>query len=481
MRIILDLNEMINPNKLDVVGVKTGKVNELYELVQAGSITTLEEGQEAFYAGNPIAADNFNRLRKSLQKTMINTLFCTAIRPAGYFEKYFEVAKADLACDILWKKGKVGSAAKLAQETLKDAKRFHLSPFVLSLARRLSYHYAAFQPNKKKYQQYQELGKQYRAIVDWENKAEEYYHELFLELRFFKTISDEFLQKIERVRAELTSAAVDSMHFKFVCFQFDLLLYKLTNAPQAITETCDAAIQYMQTLPFTVPPRSQRSFHFNRVPANILSGDYPAAQKAIDEVKTLTHPHSANWVGVHQFEVILNFYQNNLDQVTEGIKQIRKSKAHRIIAEELKIYQTYLFFLQGSGNINIGTFLNETVHYSQDKKGMNINILILQVLLLLKRGNRSGIIERAEALRMYAYRYLSKDPTTRRSEIFLRLLFLTVRHSFDWGVIEKQTAKTLAELKQTPRHLSTIDIEVVPYEVLWGGVKEILSVNSNEN
>lgn len=98
---------------------------------------------------------------------------------------------------------------------------------------------------------------------------------------------------------------------------------------------------------------------------------------------------------------------------------------------------------------------------------MNINILILQVLLL-KRGDRAGIIERAESLRMYAYRHLSKDSTTRCSQLFLRLLFLTVRHSFDWVVIKRQTAKTYQELLDTPRHLSTIDIEVVPYEVLWG-------------
>lgn len=469
---------MISPGQLDVVGVKKGKVDDLYELVRAGTITTTEEGRASFYAGNPIAGDNFNRLKKGLQKTMINSLFCTAIRPAGYLEKYFEVAKADLACDILWKKGKVLGAAKLAQDTLKDAKRYHLSKFALNLSQRLCYHYAAFQPDKKKYRQYKALAQEYREIVQWEDKAEDYYHDLFLELRFYKTIPEAFLQQIREVQQELHAQDIPSMHFQFVRFQFDLLLFKLTNNPQAIADICENAINFMNTLSFPVPPRSRRSFHFNRVPANILVGNYPAAQKAIDEVKELTHRHSANWVGVHQFEVILGFYTNDLPKVEAAIQSIKGSKAHKIITEETLIYETYLFFLAGSGHINLGTFLNETIHYAQDKKGMNINILILQVLLLLKRGDRAGIIERAEALRMYAYRYLSKDPTTRRSQIFLRLLFLTVRHSFDWGVIEKQTAKTYAELLATPRHLSTIDIEVVPYEVLWGRVRETLDVSS---
>lgn len=474
MRIILDLNELIKPAKLDVVGLKTGKTSDLYEQVRKGRIRSDEEGQQAFYKDNPIASDNFNRLKKGLQKTMVNSLFCTAIKPAGYLEKYFEIGKCDLASDILWKKGKASSAAQVAKEALKDALKYQMVSFAKSLSQRLMYHYAAFRPNRKKYQEYKALTEEYQVIEEWETKAESRLLELSLELRFFKTVKPEFISKINQVRAEFATVDIQTMHFKLFLLQFDLMLFKLTNNAQGIASTCQAGISYMDTLSFPLPPRSKRSFHFNMIPANILIGEYEAAQVAIDAVKQLTHRHSANWVGVHQFEIILGFYTDDLAKVATGIQHIRKSKAHQIVEEELRIYDTYLFFLSGSGKLNIGTFLNETIHYSQDKKGMNINILILQVLLLLKRGDRGGIIERAEALRMYAYRHLSKDDTTRRSEIFLRLLFLTVRHSFDWPIIEQQTAKTLAELQATPRQLSTIDIEVVPYEVLWGRVRELL-------
>ena len=96
------------------------------------------------------------------------------------------------------------------------------------------------------------------------------------------------------------------------------------------------------------------------------------------------------------------------------------------------------------------------------------------MLILLSRDDRSAIIDQAEALELYAYRYLKNDPTVKRSQLFLRLLFLVVRYSFDWEDIEKHTAKTLDQLKKTPRHLSTIDVEVVPYETLWSKVQSIL-------
>lgn len=169
---------------------------------------------------------------------------------------------------------------------------------------------------------------------------------------------------------------------------------------------------------------------------------------------------------------------NDLPRVGKAIKELKKSRLSSRIKEELRVYETYYTFLSG-GQARMGTFLNDTPKFSLDKKGMNINRVILRILILLARNDRPGIIDHAESLELYAYRYLTKDPTTRRSQLFLRLLFLTVRHSFDWPIIAKQTAKTFTELQQTPRHLSTIDIEVVPYEVLWGRVQRILKESGN--
>lgn len=474
MRVILDLNELLSPDKLNVLGAKTEKVDELYELIRQGSIRSDEEGQKFFYPDNGIAPDNFNRLKKGLQKKMINTVFCSELRPAGYFEKYFDAEKYHLVADILWKKGKVISAALLAKEALKNAIRYQLVPLSKVLSQRLMHHYAIFVPDRKNYNHFKKINEEYTVLNHWETKAEDYYHETVLELRFFKTVKPDFIEKVNQIRQELKKAPINTMHFKFVLFQFDLLFFKMTNNIKGIATTCHQAITFMDSLFFAIPPRSKRSFHFNMIPANILLGDNAAAWVAINEVKQLTQKDSFNWIGVHQYQIILGFHSNDLDAVRNGIDLIKKSKVYKIIIEEIRIYETYLFFLNDAGQINIGKFLNETLHYAHDKKGMNINILILQVLILLKKGKKGEIIERAEALQMYAYRYLNKDETVKRSQIFFRLLFLMVKSAFDPKEIEKRTAKTFLELQQTPRHLSTIDIEVLPYELLWERVKQIL-------
>ena len=213
MRVILDLNELVNPGKLDVLGLKTGKTNDLFELIRSGAVRSAAEGQEAFYPGNPIATDNFNRLKKGLQKTMINSLFCTPIKPSGYLEKYFELGKIDLACDLLWKKGKSRSAAKLAQDALKEAKKYQMVSFGRRLAERLMYHHAAFLPDRKKYLEYETIVAEYERLEEWETKAERRLLELSLELRFFKTVKPEFIEKIERTRSEFREVDINTMQF----------------------------------------------------------------------------------------------------------------------------------------------------------------------------------------------------------------------------------------------------------------------------
>lgn len=106
--------------------------------------------------------------------------------------------------------------------------------------------------------------------------------------------------------------------------------------------------------------------------------------------------------------------------------------------------------------------------FSADKKGMNINILILQMLIYLRRNDRAAIIDRIEALRTYAYRYLKKDSTTRRSELFFRMLYLLTKSAFDVEEVERRSPGIFRQLQATPRHIAAVDIEVVGYEGLWG-------------
>ncbi len=476
MRIIHDLNKLVDLRKVNVLTFRKDLADELFELTKSGEISKLEEGIAHFYPGNKIGHDNFNRLKRKLRGRLINTIFSSDVNQKGYWERYFEAYKIRIVCELLWQKGKGNSAEKLAKEVLSMAMKYDYVKLVADISRQLSYHYAIISTDKKEYQRVIEIHKQYAQLDRWEDKAYDYYHYIGMELRLAKTVEPGLIEQTKAYAQELSqlSQQIQTVNFQHMRYNMALLLDKLENNPDGIIQTCQAAITFFESLPFTPPSRAIRSFYFSAIPAYLWAGDFAMASDTIQKIKPLVKSGGHNWIGIHQYETILGFHSGDLQQVRSAMAIIRKGRLHRLIKEEFTIYEAYLAFLEGNQDYKLGKFLNQTIQFSADKKGMNINIRILQILIYLLRSDFNQIIDARKALEDYGYRYLKGDATTRRSQLFLRLLFLMVRHSFDWSLIQEHTAELFADLLATPRHLSTIDIEVVPYEVLWRRVGEVL-------
>lgn len=222
----------------------------------------------------------------------------------------------------------------------------------------------------------------------------------------------------------------------------------------------------MDELPYDPPPRARRSVYLYLAPAALQTEDYDKVRYYIDQVKTLVSRSGHNWIGIHIYQVVLGFRLNDLDLVRAATEAIRATKHYRLMAEELRIFETYLAILSGE-QPKLGKFPNETIQFSADKKGMNVNILILQCLIFISRGDRPAIVQRQEALQQYAYRYLYGDPAMRRSELFFRLLLVLAKSGFDRDIVNQRSPQLLEELQRTPRHIGAIDVEVVAYEWLW--------------
>ena len=149
--------------------------------------------------------------------------------------------------------------------------------------------------------------------------------------------------------------------------------------------------------------------------------------------------------------------------------------------EKWRIFEGFLKYMTGGSEahpdqaaakphrFNIWKFLNEVPIYSKDKRGLNIAILILQVLFLLDRQDYDGIISRAEALKVYCSRYLKNDEDY-RSNCFLKMVLIMEKKDFDKDQTQKIADKYYSRLKAsqfnyTSGNLATL--EIIPYEQLW--------------
>lgn len=475
MKAIQDLIDLIDLRKMSVVGLHGDKTDELFGLLKEGTVKEADGGIAYFYPDQKVGASgNFNRLLRNLQKRLINSYFGMDQHGDAYLTAYYTCLKRNIVCDALIKFGRSGTAARLAKETLPIAMKYHIPGVAASLARKLGHYYSVIAADRKQYHKYRTIRDRYAEWAYWENKARDYYSDLAMDLRLAKTVKSDLIEKLEEYKTKLDTVAreVQLLNFQRIRLNIHLLLFKITNNVEGIEKTCQEGIDFIGRLKFSPAPRAQRTFQFNLIPAYLQSANYIRALELLDRLKLMVEPGSHNWIGIHTYQSILGFHWGRPDLTQQAIDALYASKHHRVIKEEVRIYEAYLALLHEEVDIKLGKFLNETPHYSADKKGMNINILIVQTLTFLKRNDRSAIIDRMEALQAYAYRYLAKDPTTRRSEIFFRMLFLLAKSAFDFAEVEQRSPGITAELQQTPRHISAVDIEVVPYEVLWEQVEQ---------
>lgn len=468
MKILQDLDAIIDFRKINVLGQSRDDIERLFELIRAGKIKDTASIREHFFPGSPHGKRYTNNLKRQLRRRMVNTAFCTDPKEKNYWEIYFDTAKKALVCELLWNNGKSAAAAQLAEEVALEAEQYEFPQIGLNICRQLCGQYSVLQRDRRKFRRFRSQYDRFSDMDRWIQLAEMYYYDMSFQFRHLKSPRPEAIQQASAYNEELagTPETAWSLQFVSVRTNFAVMVYRLKNDIAGILTTCEAALQYFNSRTFAVPGRALRSVYFSLVAASLQTEAYDKAGQYIDQVKPDVEPGGHNWIGIHQYQTILAFRRNDLALAAASINILKDSKHHQLIGEEIRIYETYLALLTGEQPA-LGRFLNETIHFSTDKKGMNINILILQVLIFLRRDDRPAIIERLEALQMYAYRYLANDPVTRRSELFFRLLFLLARSIFDPDEARDRSPDLLQELRDTPRHISAIDIEVVPYEGLW--------------
>ena len=159
------------------------------------------------------------------------------------------------------------------------------------------------------------------------------------------------------------------------------------------------------------------------------------------------------------------------------------------IEEIWKIYEAYTYYLISlglvqptSGDIHfskfrIGKFINETPIFSQDRRGMNIPILVIQILFMILDHQYDQAIDRIEAIEKYCSRYLRQDETF-RSNSFIKMLLTIPENHFHKAAVVRKAEKYLQKMKQFPQNLTgqAFEIEVIPFEDMWE-----IALNTLEN
>ncbi len=500
MEYLKELVYIVNRNKvkridiLDLATTEPSKVNTLYQLISSGQV---QNDEAAFQALFPEAKSKsaYRNLKGVLKEKLLNTLFFIDAyqdnhtdRQANFYEAYKDFAAAQM---LLAKHArKVG--IHLLEKILKRAETYEFTELCLMVSRVLRLHYGTRLGNQKRYEQINADWRRYRELDLLESLAEQYYTELVIHYVNNVSTKEDLKTRAGRFYEELREhlSEVPTYKYHFYTGLVRLFEHTCTNNYVDTIPVCDDLIRFFERKPYAANTPIQICLHHQLV-AYMQLRDFERGQVVARRSQELIEEGSFNWFKNLEYLFLLAMHTQNYQQAyevfEEGIRHKRFDFLPKQIQEMWKLYRAYIHLMIDLGRVSpkakdrqftafrINRFLNNMPLYSKDKRGMNIAILVVQILFYVQKQKYNTAIDRAEAIEKYCSRYLFKADTM-RSYYFIKMLLAIPQGSFHRQAAIRYAKPAWKKLQAIPTTLSNQfhKIEIIPYEHLWELALEML-------
>lgn len=493
MKNLQELVHIVNENKVKQIELlnlrkyRSSKVNTLYRLLSKDEVQTDEEAYNSLYPGNN-SKSAYNNLKSSLRDKLINTLFFIDTSKSSYSDRqsaYFEAHKEYAAAQILLAKNAHISATDLLEKLLKRALQYDFSELVWMTARLLRLQYGTRFGDVSKFEVYDELVQQMDSILELENQAEYYYSSLIL--NFVKNKSPKPLLAEEArdyfIELEPYLEHCRSYKFHFFAALIELFQYTCVNHYTVILPICERYITFFTNKPYSATTPIQLCYHHQLV-AYLQLGHFAQAKDVALKSRYLIEEGTFNWFNNLEYLLLLGMhtqrYEDAYKVFLSAVEHKRFKYLPQYVRELWEIYRAYLHLMIDAGQLTsmdndrnftpfrLNRFLNSIPIYAKDKRGMNIAVLIVQILFYIQKGKEDECIDRIETIKKYCARHLAEAENI-RSYHFIHLLLTIAEAGFRPELIQEKAAPHWHALQQTSISFSQQfhKVEIIPYETLW--------------
>ncbi len=196
---------------------------------------------------------------------------------------------------------------------------------------------------------------------------------------------------------------------------------------------------------------------------------------------------SVAWFSFREYHFLSLMKCQRFHQATKIFRAVRMHKNFNELPESerdrWRIYRAYLLFVNDSKLVKWGfdieNFKEQQPDFNKDLQGYNIATIIIQILFYLREGNIKYIDDKIEQLKKYSSIHLDKRHNYRNS-IFIRMLEIIPEKEYSNKPILEKGSTYLKKLATTPIPPDLHqELEIIPYEILWEYVINILSSNKN--
>ncbi|MBC8082568.1 MAG: hypothetical protein H7Z21_05095 [Hymenobacter sp.] len=432
----------------------------------------------------------FRKLKSRVQQKMLNHLFFLDESDSRYLSsRRYEQQCLSLYYQVstLFGEGEYYNAERLARKTLRIAETMQFTHYAVMCGQLLRSIYAdTQQPGKFRNNNKKLVANQQRLAL--EEEAARLFWEVKSMIAHTVRARRTILGKIEAYIKLLEGLHQDARTFTtfFYLYRTQLTREELIGNYQEIIRLTAVTAKKWTEGKINRVRFDKRYNNYMSVYAHLRSRQAEKGLKLAEEYAKEFHYSSNNWLYFLEIYMLLALHAGQYGQAQELLQTARKNlyfaKQRQAAQERWDLYEIYLQFIRPEGSPlrmrSFNVFVQTVPGHSRDKQGYNVAVLILQFLYYLRQRDVEGLLVRLEGLRKYQQRHL-REAGALRSQLFFRLLAVTVKANFNPVLSQHQAEPLLKRMQAAPPPGEAFsEIEIVPYENLWALTLEILKVTA---
>ena len=497
MNKLIEIAEVVKTVKIssaDFLNTKKtsqSKTQKLYYGLLTGKFKTDQAAAKSIFNENSTSY-NYKNLKRYLRQKMLNTVFFVEPKKSyGEFNAvYIFCCKNFFIAKILLNLGARVSGIDLCQKVFRRAQEVELTEFLVESSRYLRLHHGSRNGDLKMFEFYHEVFVTQSKILEAERLAEEYYIRITLPLVRTVNVSQENIDNAEKFIQELEPLMeqYQSPVLYFYGYYLKILFAQFINDYQMLIEECQKAISFFELKDYTYA-NPLRVFYHNLLVGYTQLKEYQAGKLAAEKSAQLVLSGTHSWYVHKELHLILAFHSKELEEAYKIIEEALNHKKFKLLdavtKEKWSLYKAYIHFFALLGEVDVpnkgvltfrmGRFLNNIPIFSKDKRGLNIPILIIQIVFMIIQKDYNRSIDRFEAIKKYVSRHVNKGDNY-RSHYFINMLLALPENSFHKVAVLRRTEDWYKKLLSRPLKVANQghEIEIIPYEDLWAYILDSL-------
>ena len=474
---------------LDLRGKPTSKEQVFVEmLLRAPEATQLQLAKAVYGKATPANLQALQKLQSRVQGKLLNQLYFLDHSDQRHLvSRRYELECLDLLhkVSILYAERDFKLAERLLLRCLRLAEAGEFTQYMVQAARMLRNLYG----EQRKSAPYQKVTKtllRAQQQLAWEDEAEQSQADIQLAVTSTVAARRKLLATMPARLAQLE--ALDRKVRSFGTYNA-LYRARLTNEElqghfKEMIRVAAAAERHLTDGKLNERRFDLRFNHFVAIYAYLRSRQPVRGLLLAERYLRDFHPSSNNWFYFQEHHVLLALHAGHYELAQQLLDTVAKNPAHmgqrEAALQRWDLYRSYVNFVRPVPRVlsvrqrQVAQQMLLLPEYSRDKRGHNVAILVLQVLYFLRERNLELVLLRLERLRKYQQRHLT-EVSMLRSRLFLRLMQVIVDKNFDPKKAAERGQHLLQHLRDTPPPGEAFaEVEIIPYENLWGIVLELL-------